>query len=120
MKLSNVDKIYREYQFLENILPRIKVKDANVKWWNEDVFSMSSVDRPSVGDYDTRFVRKIFLLDERGDTVTRVGESWIPFWTRDENIGQTFARIGYKADRVRYAVCLNRNIETSSITLYKR
>ena len=111
MILSNVDKIYREYPFLEKILPRVSTATAQVNRWGEKFFKTSPVEW-----YDDRYTYKFLLLDQGGNIVGRVGESWNPFWTRNENAGQALARLKDKAESVRYAVSLR----DGNLILYRR
>ncbi len=116
---SNVDKIYAEYKFLQEVRPRVKVESAWVKRWNQEFFSKSSNDYCYLWGFSTCTTSKILLLDEQGVIVTRVGRCWWnPFWTGDENVGQALARIGDKAQSIRYAVYLE--CSDSQLTLYRR
>lgn len=114
--LSNTDKIYAEHPFLEKIRPRVKVKSAEVKRWNEEFFATSAI----YGSFTplVRLAYKFVLLDAQGAVVTHVGESRIPFWTRDENAAQALARIKHRAKRVRYAVLVDDGY--GKLTLFKR
>jgi hypothetical protein len=112
MELSNVDAIYAENPFLEKIIPRIQVSIAQVKRW-DDVF-LNSPNHDAV-------LAKIYLVDEDGDVVARVGTRWDYFFTAlgrvmiTETVAQTLARIGEdQGRRVHYAVGVG-----SWVILYK-
>lgn len=97
---SNTDKIYGEYPFLENIQHRSKTRNAYVRRWSDDTFHLGTRCYHECLDSYT-----LFLLDEKGAVVTRVGRSWIPFLIWEETVDQALARIGNdEAQRVRYTV----------------
>lgn len=104
MARSNVDAIYAENPFLSKIISRVKVPDARVKRWSEKFLASTPDSYPNSG------AEKIYLLDEQGDIVTRVGTRLEQFLTAigfptSETVDQTLARIGNdEARRVRYAV----------------
>lgn len=105
MARSNVDAIYAENPFLSKIIARVKVPDARVKRWSEN-FLASTPDA-----YFDSGTEKIYLLDEYGNIVARVGSlsdriaGFLGFHQNSETVGQTLARIGSdQTHRVRYAV----------------
>jgi len=110
--LSNVDKIYGEYPFIERHFPRVKTKIAQVKRWNENFYKTSPISY-----WGERLVSTLILLNEQGELVARVGKSRIPFWTRDENAGQALARLGEREKEVRYALYMPGG---DHLILYKR
>lgn len=105
MARSNVDAIYAENPFLSKLIARIKVPDAQVKRWSADFLASTPDTYPDSG------TEKIYLLDEHGNIVARVGSlsdriaGFLGFHQNSETVGQALARIGdEKARKVRYAV----------------
>ncbi|TSC64586.1 MAG: hypothetical protein G01um101491_240 [Parcubacteria group bacterium Gr01-1014_91] len=104
MARSNVDAIYVENPLLKKFVLRAKVSDAQVKRWNEEFLHTRPDSYPESG------TEKIYLVDEHGDIITRVGTRWEQFltslgFTISETVGQTLARVGDdQARRVKYAV----------------
>jgi len=105
MARSNVDAIYTENPFLSKLIARVKVPDAQVKRWSEEFLASTPNTYPDSGS------EKIYLLDEHGNTVARVGSrsdriaGFLGFHQNSETVGQTLARIGEDQIRsIRYAV----------------
>jgi hypothetical protein len=105
MARSNVDAIYAENPFLSKLIARIKVPEAQVKRWSEEFLLSTPNTYPDSG------TEKIYLLDEHGNKVARVGNrsdriaGFFGIHQNSETVGQTLARIGDdQTHRVRYAV----------------
>ncbi|MEK7612526.1 MAG: hypothetical protein AAB449_00025 [Patescibacteria group bacterium] len=105
MARSNVDAIYAENPFLSKLIARVKVPDAQVKRWSEEFLASTPDTYPDSG------TEKIYLLDERGDIIARVGNlsdriaGFLGFHQNSETVGQALARIGdEQTRRVRCAV----------------
>lgn len=105
MARSNVDAIYAENPFLSKLIARVKVPDAQVKRWSEEFLASTPDTYPDSG------TENIYLLDEHGDIVARVGSlsdriaGFLGFHQNSETVGQALVRIGDdQTRRVRYAV----------------
>lgn len=105
MARSNVDAIYAENPFLSKIIARIKVPDAQVKRWSEEFLASTPDTYPDSG------TEKIYLVDEQGTIVARVGSLsdriavFFGFDKNRETVGQTLARIGEdQSRRIQYGV----------------
>ena len=104
MARSNVDAIYMENPFLSKLIARVKVPEAQVKRWSEEFLASTPNTYPESG------TEKIYLLDEHGNTVARVGSlsdriaGFLGFHQNNETVGQALARIDDQTSRVKYAV----------------
>lgn len=112
MVLSNIDRIYAEYPFINEIYPRSKAWRAQVSRMDGNFFQLWNSGDPS---------RRFFLLDEKGKILTRVGGrgnlSFLSYiiGNKSETVGQALYRIGNRARDVHFAITSDR----SSVCLYK-
>src|SRR3989338_9334120 len=104
MARSNVDAIYAENPFLSKLISRVKVPDAQVKRWSEKFLASTPDTYPDSG------TENIYFLDQRGDTIARVGSlsdriaGFFGFHRNSETVGQALARMGDETRKLKYAV----------------
>jgi hypothetical protein len=99
--MSNVNKLYQEYPFLEGILPQRRVLSLWMERMDADFLDSS----PWFLHGDEPF-HTFCLMDEQGKVVTKVGSTWRFLWgfIRQETARQALQRIGTQASQVHYAL----------------
>ncbi len=101
---SNVDAIYAEYPFLEKLISRKRIAEAQVKRWDDELLEQNR--------RHFRRYHKLFLLHRQGKIVTEVGWRFFGIFPYAlETVGQALARIGDDTEKVRYAVYFSKAVD---------
>jgi hypothetical protein len=111
---TNTEAVYYQFPFLEKISPRRKTILAKVSRFDEEFLRSTATVLTEAGGRPVGWTFPFYLLDKDGLIVGRVGQ-FLKYFTREETVRQTLARIGDQARDVRYAV----SIRNGHTTVYR-